>query len=157
MFHCSVYGAFVSLCFTAQCMGLCLSVCVSLLSVWGCVCQSVFHCSVYGVVFVSLCFTAQCMGLCLSVSVSLLGVWCCISQLSVWFCVCLSVFHCLAYGVVFVCFFFLMIHLFRMPKLVHPLLNNALRFESTRKSQLSELLEPFAVVFVLVCGFLVML
>ena len=45
-------------------MVLCLSVCVSLLSVWCCVCQSVFHCLAYGVVFVSLCFTAQCMVLC---------------------------------------------------------------------------------------------
>ena len=84
MFHCSVYGVFASLCFTVQCM-VCLSVCVSLLSVW-CVCQSVFHWSVYGV-FVSLCFTvrcmvlyftAQCMVLCLSVCVSLLSIWCCV-------------------------------------------------------------------------------
>ena len=95
---------FVSLCFTAQCM-VRLSVCVSLLNVW-CVCQSVFHCSVYGVVFVSLCFTAQCMGLCLSVCVSLLSVWglsVCVSLLSVWGCVCQSVFHCSVYGVVFHC------------------------------------------------------
>ena len=65
-------------------------------------CLSVFHCSVYGVVFVC---------------VSLLSVWCCVcvSLLSVWCCVCLcftaqcmvlclSVFHCSVYGV---CFMFL--------------------------------------------------
>ena len=56
---------------------VCLSVCVSLVSVW-CVCQSVFHCSVYDFVcqsvfhwsvygvFISLYFIAQCM-VCLSV------------------------------------------------------------------------------------------
>ena len=65
---------------------MCLSVCVSLVSVW-CVCLSVFHWSVYGM-FISLCFTAQCM-MCLSVCVSLVSVWC----------VYQSVFHCSVYGV----------------------------------------------------------
>ena len=55
-------------------MVLCLSVCVSLLSVW---------CYVY------LCFTAQCMVLCL----------CFTAQCMV---LCLYAFHCSVYGVVFV-------------------------------------------------------
>ena len=55
-------------------------------------CFSVFHCSVYNVVFVFHC--------------SVYGV--------------VFVVHCSVYGVVFVCFCLYMIHLLGMLKLVHP-------------------------------------
>ncbi len=78
-------------------------------------CLSVFHCSVYGVVFICvsllsvlccvyLCFTAQCMVcLCFTAQCMVLCL-CFIIQCMV---LCWSAFHCSMYGAVFVCFLFL--------------------------------------------------